>query len=90
MLSIGIIGDFDAASPTHRATTDALSHARKALGAEFTVKWVSTSSLVQDPADKVLGTFDAIWSSPGDIEEDLGAIEGIRFARARQRPFLGT
>ncbi len=87
---VGIIGDYDAKSRWHRATCEALSAAAKRLSADLAYEWVPTDSLA-GRASEVLGEFDGLWASPGSPYRSLeGALEGIRFARERGRPFVAT
>lgn len=77
--SIGIIGDFHANNPTHVGTNAALEHA----GAAF--EWLATDER-QD-----YGRFDGLVASPGSpYRSEAGALEGIRYARERRVPLLGT
>jgi CTP synthase (UTP-ammonia lyase) len=89
MVHIGIIGDYDETKPTHPATTAALLRAGEALGESPRITWISTVELAQDTA--ALDACDAIMASPGSPYADFqGALAGIRYARERGRPFLGT
>jgi CTP synthase (UTP-ammonia lyase) len=91
MLTVGIIGDFDSGSETHRATNEALDHAAYALGTTVTASWLPTGELNSGAVEQVLGLFDALWAAPGSPYRDMnGALRGIRFARERGRPFFGT
>jgi CTP synthase (UTP-ammonia lyase) len=54
------------------------------------VVWLPTTSLDRDAAAR-LQDADAIWCAPGGPFLGMeGALGGIRFARERGRPFLGT
>jgi CTP synthase (UTP-ammonia lyase) len=91
MVKIGIIGDFDPGSETHRATGEALHHAARASGTTAAVSWLRTSELGTDRVPELLEPFDAFWAAPGSPYLSLeGALAGIRFARERERPFFGT
>jgi CTP synthase (UTP-ammonia lyase) len=90
VLSIGIIGDYNPSSETHAATNRAFHHAAIRLGASVDMEWVPTSSL-QENAEGRLGRFDAFLCAPGSPYKSMrGALNGIRFAREGDRPFLGT
>ncbi len=90
-LRVGIVGDYNPASRYHAATDAALRHAGDALTAPVEVMWVPTSSVDEASAEKVLGQFDALWCAPGSPYESMeGALAGIRYARERGRPFVGT
>ena len=55
------------------------------------MRWVATDDLDRNGADELLAGADAIWCAPGSPYRSLdGALEGIRFARERGVPFLGT
>jgi CTP synthase (UTP-ammonia lyase) len=86
---IGILGDFNPEYHTHQATNVALEHAAKALGREIEVSWIPTPSLEQ-PTDHLAG-YDGLWASAGSpYRSMLGMLAGIRFARVRNWPFVGT
>ncbi len=90
-LSIGIIGDFDAAKSSHLATNEALKHAADSLGLTRKPAWLPTPSLVPQEARTDFDKYDAVWASPGSPCESLeGALLGIRQARLYGLPFLGT
>lgn len=93
ILKIGIIGDFDPGYPSHLATNEALFHAAEALSVTVEPVWIPTRSLEKDSGetDAYLNGVDAIWCSPGSPYISLkGALKGIRFAREKHRPFIGT
>jgi CTP synthase (UTP-ammonia lyase) len=91
MVTIGIIGDFNAESETHRATNEALHHATHALATPVTVSWLSTQELTQGGVTRVLESCDALWGAPGSPYRSMeGALRGIRFAREQGWPFFGT
>jgi CTP synthase (UTP-ammonia lyase) len=91
MLTVGIIGDFDPSSETHRATNEALHHAAHALGTAVTATWLPTGDLNTGAVAHVLESFDALWAAPGSPYRDMdGALRGIQFARERGWPFFGT
>jgi CTP synthase (UTP-ammonia lyase) len=88
---VGIIGDYNPELRFHIATVEALKHAAKALSVAVDVQWLPTESLAERSARKTLEQFDALWCSPGSPYRSMdGALEGIRFARERGRPFFGT
>ncbi len=90
-IRIGIIGDFRPASPSHAATNDAIRHAAAAMGVEPVIYWTPTPSLAAPGAAEQLAIHDAIVAAPGSPYASLeGALAGIRFARERGKPFLGT
>jgi CTP synthase (UTP-ammonia lyase) len=91
MVTVGIIGDFNPESETHRATNEALQHAAHALAISVTVSWVPTIKLSQGAVADVLAPFDALWAAPGSPYASMdGALRGIRFAREQGWPFFGA
>ena len=89
-LRIGIIGDFDGRR-YHHATNEALAHAAAARGVALAVEWLPTPSLLEPAASTRLEACDGLWCSPGSpYQSEAGALAGIRFARERGRPFIGT
>ncbi len=90
-VSVGVIGDFNPFSDTHRATNDALKHAADALGATVNVQWIPTPELEGAPVETALRRFHGLWCAPeSPYKSMMGALEGIRFARERGWPFFGT
>lgn len=88
---IGVIGDFDAILRHHITTNESLIHAAEALSISVETSWLPTESLADGPLDKTLEQYDALWCSPGSPYQSMeGALRGIRFARERGRPFIGT
>ena len=90
-IQIGVIGDFDPKSRYHLATNEALRHAGESLGVELKVIWLATPALDAPHPEAALEPFDGLWCAPGSPYDSLeGALGGIRFARERGRPFVGT
>jgi len=89
-IRIGLIGDYQSTSETHRATDSALRHAAARLGLPLDVTWLPTASL--DPLPNgILDTYDALWCAPGSPYQSMsGALNAIRWAREHELPFLGT
>ena len=87
-ISIGLIGDYDAAVPAHQAIPRALDLAGDALGAPVDYEWVPTEGI--GDTSRVSG-FDGLWCVPASPYRSMeGALRAIRFAREQGRPFLGT
>jgi len=87
-ISIGLIGDRNAAVTAHRAIPVALQLAAEALGLGMQADWVPTRE-IRD-ASRV-ASFDGLWCVPASPYENMeGALSAIRFAREMRRPFLGT
>jgi CTP synthase (UTP-ammonia lyase) len=55
MVTIGIIGDYDATRETHLATVPAVQHAASALGVGVRARWIATEQVESD-ANGVLGS----------------------------------
>jgi CTP synthase (UTP-ammonia lyase) len=87
---IGIIGDFHPEYSLHIDTNTAFSQIAKRLGTKINLEWIPTSSL-NDHVQKKLDRFDAFLCAPGSPYKSMvGALNGIKFAREADRPFLGT
>ena len=90
-LKVGIIGDHDPQRPSHIATVDALHHAAGSLALSLDVTWLATPALDGPQGEKRLAPYDALWCAPGSPYASMeGALAAIRYARERDRPFLGT
>ncbi len=88
---IGVIGDLAPGHPSRAATDAALVHSAARLSAEVDCRWLPTDRIARDGAEAVLSPFDAVWCAPGSPYVSMdGALEGIRFARERNRPFVAT
>ena len=88
---IGILGDYDADSPTLPAIDKSLQHASAKLNLAIESQWIPTPSLLQPNAQRMLESFDGIWAAPGSPYQSFdGILKGIEFARRRDWPFLGT
>jgi CTP synthase (UTP-ammonia lyase) len=87
---IGIIGDFDG-RPSHLATNEAIAHSAAALGLVTEAHWLPTPLLLRPEGEQALAHCDGLWASPGSPYQSMeGALAGIRFARERAWPFVGT
>lgn len=90
-LRIGLIGDFDAAAPSHRATNEAIAHAGAALDFDARVEWIGTECWADAARLHELLEFDGLWAAPGALFRSLeGGLAVIRTARERGLPFTGT
>jgi CTP synthase (UTP-ammonia lyase) len=90
LLKIGIIGDFDANRPSHKATNEALRHCAENLSMPLQTQWLATESVEGDVEQDMAG-YDAFWCAPGSPYRSFkGAINAIRFAREHRYPFIGT
>lgn len=91
-VTVGIIGDYDPkAFASHAPTNQALHHAAGALSVAVEPVWLPTPTLTGPLAADTLGRFDGLWCAPGSPYQSMnGALEGIRFAREKARPFFAT
>ncbi|HEX7241619.1 MAG TPA: CTP synthase, partial [Longimicrobiaceae bacterium] len=86
---VGLIGDHDPAVTAHRAIPRALELAAASLGCGVEPAWLPTESLEGDGA--ALDGFGGLWCVPASPYRSMeGALRGIRHARERGVPFLGT
>jgi CTP synthase (UTP-ammonia lyase) len=82
---VGVVGDFDAANPTHQATNAALTHA--GLRSE----WVATVDVAPEHPGRRLGMYAGLLIAPASPYRSFeGALAAIRFARERGVPLVGT
>ena len=87
-IRIALIGDFDPQITAHQAIPVALGMAAERLNLDVQYEWMATDYI---GTDAPLEAFDGVWCVPGSPYRDMdGALRAIRFARERQRPFLGT
>jgi CTP synthase (UTP-ammonia lyase) len=87
---IGLIGDFDTEVVGHITIPKAIKLASDELGCQIEIEWIPTTSLENDYEQK-LSTFQALWTVPASPYKSMqGALNGIRFAREQNVPFLGT
>lgn len=88
---IAIVGDFELERLSHKATNDALRHAAEEVSPTTSVEWIPTQTMETEAGRIRLEEYDGIFCAPGGpYRSTNGALEGIRFARERGRPFLGT
>jgi CTP synthase (UTP-ammonia lyase) len=88
--NIGLIGDYDEEVVAHVAIPRAIQLAANDIGVQINFEWVSTPSLDQD-FEQELSKYQALWVVPASPYRSMqGALNGIRFARERRIPFLGT
>jgi CTP synthase (UTP-ammonia lyase) len=89
-LRVGLIGDYSASVVAHQAIGPSLQIASAVLGCAIEETWLPTSDL-EGAGTVNLDRFDGFWSVPATPYRSFsGALRAIRYARERQRPFLGT
>ena len=90
-LQIGVLGDFDPATPNLSALEQSIKHASEKLNLAAEVKWLATDSLLTPDLETKLEAFDGLWAGPGSPYKSFdGMLRGIEFARRRDWPFVGT
>jgi CTP synthase (UTP-ammonia lyase) len=88
---IGILADYKENFPPHATIEPALQHAARTLDARVEARWLSSDSLLDDTGRAALEECHGLWAGPGSPYRSLdGMLAGIRFARERGVPFLGT
>ncbi|MGD0173269.1 MAG: hypothetical protein ABSC61_02375 [Anaerolineales bacterium] len=89
-VKIGIIGDLNPSHPSRIATDGALEHAAAVYAAAVEISWLPTLAVERRGKD-LLEPSDGLFCAPGSPYESMdGALEGIRFAREKDRPFVAT
>jgi CTP synthase (UTP-ammonia lyase) len=89
-IRIGLIGDFNPTYPAHQAIPLAVELATADLRCQAELTWLPTVQ-VEHEGEATLINFDGLWCVPGSPYESMeGALRGIRFARERGKPFVGT
>lgn len=90
MTRIAVVGDRHSDFVAQDSIAPAVAHSAAALGVVCDPEWVPTPELVDDAAARLVGA-DAVWCAPGSPYLSLdGALEGIRWARENNVPFIGT
>jgi CTP synthase (UTP-ammonia lyase) len=87
-LRIALVGDRNDSVPAHRAIPRALELAGEHMRQALEWEWVPTEQI---SGPESLQKFDGLWCVPASPYRNMdGALCAIRWARERQRPFLGT
>jgi CTP synthase (UTP-ammonia lyase) len=87
---IGLVGDKSERVRAHGAIPKALESAARVADLEVEYAWLPTTDLVRGAREKLAG-FQGIWCVPGSpYASTQGALEGIRYARESDAPFVGT
>ncbi|HUQ33664.1 MAG TPA: hypothetical protein VM095_16205 [Pyrinomonadaceae bacterium] len=92
ILTIGLIGDrLPEYERAQRAAVLMIERAAEELKLPTEIKWIPTPSLDETDVETQFEGMDALWASPGSPYLSIeGALRGIRFARERGWPLLGT
>jgi CTP synthase (UTP-ammonia lyase) len=91
-LTVGIIGDqFPEYRSAQQVAVAMIERAAEELDVNLRISWLATPMLAETDIEARLERMDALWCSPGSPYLSLeGALNGIRFARECERPFIGT
>jgi len=89
MLRIGVMGERDSSFPPHYALDAAVEHSAAQLSLSVELSWLATPRIAAHPETVLMGC-SGLWAAPGTLASVDGALAGIRFARERGIPFLGT
>jgi CTP synthase (UTP-ammonia lyase) len=90
IIRIGLVGDFNPTYQAHQAIPRAVALATADVGCQAELTWLPTVR-VEREGDTALADFDGLWCVPGSPYESMdGALYGIRYARERGKPFVGT
>lgn len=90
-ITVGIVGDYNPDNRFHTATNQSLRHAAEVLAVPVDIRWLSTESLDDVSAPDTLQGYDALWCAPSSPYRSMaGALNGIRYAREKRVPFIGT
>ncbi|GGD63176.1 CTP synthase C-terminal region-related (seleno)protein [Paenibacillus nasutitermitis] len=84
-MKIGIVGDYNPAYPSQKATQEALIHSASRLRTEVEMKWIASSGAADN-----CPLYNGLWIAPGIPESVEGILHAIQYARERQIPLLGT
>jgi CTP synthase (UTP-ammonia lyase) len=88
MITIALIGDYNAVVIAHQAIPKAISLAGERLGVGVEFEWVPTDEIGDVGR---IERYTGLWCVPGSPYRSMdGALRAIRFAREEHRPFLGT
>lgn len=90
-LRVAVIGDFDPTRFSHWATEAALFHAAQHAEVRLELDWIGTDRVAREGAARCLAGRDGLWGSSGSPYASAdGMLAGIRYARERGLPYLGT
>ena len=85
--TIGILGDFKETDEPHYVMNKVFRDMQQHIPFQF--QWVPTESLIHN-APETLSPFQGIVAGSGPYQSKEGAINGIRYARENNIPFLGS
>jgi CTP synthase (UTP-ammonia lyase) len=86
VITIGLIGDYNATVVAHRAIPTAISLAPEAQQIDVGFEWVPTEEIT---SVERIARFKGLWCVPGSPYRSMdGALRAIRFAREARRPYV--
>lgn len=85
--AIALLGDYKPDYEPHYRAVEVLEQGQHTIPLSFA--WVPTGQLEQD-TEAVLTNFSGIWAGSGPYKSKTGILNGIRYARQHNVPFLGT
>ena len=87
---IGIVGKYVELHDAYLSIKEALVHAGVHHEADLDLRWIHAEDLETTPPEQVIGDVDGVLLCPGFGDRGLeGKIQGVRYARERQIPYLG-
>jgi CTP synthase (UTP-ammonia lyase) len=87
-ITVGLVGNYDASVPAHRAIPLALKTAAESLAIDIEHEWIPTEEVVS--IDRV-SSCAGLWCIPASPYRSMeGALLAIRHARESRTPFIGT
>jgi CTP synthase (UTP-ammonia lyase) len=90
-LRIAVVGEFDPASASHRATNEALTHAAAHLSVPLEFSWLPSAALAEYKFAAGLNQFHGLWTAPGGAYRSMeGVLSAIRWAREQDWPYFAT
>jgi len=84
---VAILGNQDENYEPHYAMNKCFTEFRKTM--DFSFDWIPTEALEDNDAS-ILDTYQGIVAGSGPYKSKTGVINGIRYARKKNIPFLGT
>lgn len=85
--SIALLGDYNPVYEPHSKAVEALRGGQ--LTFQFSFDWIATGRL-EERADLALAGYSGIWAGSGPYASKTGVLNGIRYARQNNIPFIGT
>jgi CTP synthase (UTP-ammonia lyase) len=84
---VGVLGNFNPQYPPHYTMNNHFRDLQEKYA--FTFEWIPTETLAHG-ADETLNGYSGIVAGSGPYQSKEGVINGIRYARQQNIPFMGT